>query len=89
MKWSKRYVAAIGLLGAAMAPSVGLANSSSVQILSATIRDQKIGGATIILQKPGEQSVAVTTNADGRAEVSRGRCQRSGDFGDRAQAGLF
>jgi hypothetical protein len=58
-------------LGAAVAPSIGLAtSSSSVQILSATIRDQKIRGATIILQKPGEQSVAVTTNADGRADVS-------------------
>jgi len=54
-----------------MAPSVVLAaSSSSIQILSATIRDQKIGGATVILQKTGEQSVAVTTTADGRAEVS-------------------
>lgn len=71
MKWSSGYVAAIGILGAAMVPSIVMAtNASSIQILSATIRDQRIGGATVILQKTGEQSVAVTTNADGRAEVS-------------------
>jgi hypothetical protein len=40
-----------------------------VQILSATVRDQKIPGATIILQKNGEQSVATTTDAGGRAQV--------------------
>lgn len=71
MKWSSGYIAAIGILGATMAPSTVMAtSSSSIQILSATIRDQKIGGATVILQKTGEQSVAVTTNTDGRAEVS-------------------
>jgi hypothetical protein len=71
MKWSRGHVAAVSILGAAMLPSIVMAaNSSSIQILSATIRDQKIGGATVILQKTGEQSVAVTTNTDGRAEVS-------------------
>ena len=40
-----------------------------VQILSATVRDQKIPGATIILQKNGEQSVETTTDAEGRAQV--------------------
>jgi hypothetical protein len=40
-----------------------------VQILGATVRDQKIPGATIILQKNGEQSVATTTDAEGRAQV--------------------
>ena len=41
-----------------------------VQILSATIRDQKIVGATVILQRNGEKSVAVTTNEAGRASVA-------------------
>jgi hypothetical protein len=40
-----------------------------VQILSATVRDQKVPGATVILQKNGEQSVATTTDAEGRAQV--------------------
>jgi hypothetical protein len=54
MKWSSGYVAAIGLLGAAVAPSIGLAtSSSSVQILSATIRDQKIEGDSFFMQKRG------------------------------------
>ena len=42
-------------------------SSSTVQILDATIRDQKIAGATVILQKNGEQSAATTTNPQGQA----------------------
>jgi len=70
MKRASGYVAAIGIVGAAMVPSIVMAANSSIQILSATIRDQRIAGATVILQKTGEQSLAVVTNTDGRAEVS-------------------
>jgi tetratricopeptide (TPR) repeat protein len=40
-----------------------------VQILSATVRDQKIPGATVILQRNGRQSRTATTNEAGRATV--------------------
>ena len=45
-------------------------NTASVQILSATVRDQKIDGATVILQKNGEQSSAAHTDLQGQAQVS-------------------
>jgi tetratricopeptide (TPR) repeat protein len=40
-----------------------------VQILSATVRDLKIPGATVILQRNGQQSRSATTNEAGRANV--------------------
>lgn len=40
--------------------------SVDVQVLSATIKDQKIAGATAILQKNGEQSVTATSNTQGQ-----------------------
>jgi tetratricopeptide (TPR) repeat protein len=45
------------------------AADTQIQILSATVRDQKIDGATVILQKNGQQSVATTTAADGLAHA--------------------
>lgn len=39
----------------------------TVQVLSATVKDQKIADATVTLQKNGEQSVTGTTDAQGRA----------------------
>lgn len=45
-------------------------NPVSVQILSATIKDQKIADAAVILQKNGEQSVTATTNAQGQASLT-------------------
>ena len=46
------------------------ANAVSIQILSATVKDQKIDGATITLQKNGEQSVSSTTNAQGQVSLN-------------------
>ncbi|BBP02454.1 tetratricopeptide repeat protein [Sulfuriferula nivalis] len=42
----------------------------NVQILSATIKDQRINGATAILQKNGEQSATGTTNSQGLVNLS-------------------
>ncbi|WP_051293460.1 tetratricopeptide repeat protein [Pseudoduganella violaceinigra] len=58
--------AALSLLmaGAAVAAPV------SVQILSATIKDKKIDGATVTLQKNGEQSVSATTDAQGQVKLA-------------------
>jgi tetratricopeptide (TPR) repeat protein len=53
----------------AFASVLHAADSADIQILSATVRDQKIPGATVIMQKNGEQSYATTTNAAGRAQV--------------------
>lgn len=50
-------------------PAARAASPAYVQILGATVRDQKIPGATIILQKNGEQSVATTTDTEGQAQV--------------------
>ncbi len=49
------------------AASLTLAADINVQILSATVKDQKIADATLTLQKNGEQSVTATTNAQGQA----------------------
>lgn len=57
------------LLISASPPVLAAQSPAYVQILGATIRDQKIPGATVILQKNGEQSVATTTDAAGRAQV--------------------
>lgn len=58
--------AALSLLvaGAATAAPVG------VQILSATVKDKKIDGATVTLQRNGEQSVSATTDAQGQVKLS-------------------
>lgn len=51
------------------APAAAAGETPHVQILSATVRDQKIPGATVILQRNGQQSRALTTNDDGQASV--------------------
>lgn len=42
----------------------------NVQVLSATVKDQKIAGATAILQKNGEQSVTAVSNPQGQVSLS-------------------
>jgi tetratricopeptide (TPR) repeat protein len=44
-------------------------DSPHIQVLSATVRDQKIPGATVILQRNGQQSRAAITDGTGRASV--------------------
>jgi hypothetical protein len=53
----------------AFASMLHAADSVDIQILSATVRDQKIPGATVIVQKNGEQSYTTTTDSMGRAQV--------------------
>ena len=45
------------------------AADAQVQVLSATVKDQKIAGASVILQKNGEQSVSAVTDAQGQAAL--------------------
>ena len=42
----------------------------TVQVLSATVKDQKIDGAAVTLQRNGEQSVTGTTDAQGQAALN-------------------
>lgn len=56
---------------AAIALAVVCANSYAepvhVDVLGATVKDQRIDGATVTLQRNGEQSVTSSTNASGQA----------------------
>jgi len=45
------------------------AATTQIQVLSATVKDQKISGATVILQKNGAQSVGTTSDDRGSADV--------------------
>ncbi|MES2300420.1 MAG: tetratricopeptide repeat protein [Pseudomonadota bacterium] len=56
-------VAGLALGGGAARADVG------VQILSATVKDKKIDGATVTMQKNGEQSASATTNAQGQVSL--------------------
>ncbi|KVP39387.1 hypothetical protein BGV67_27865 [Burkholderia ubonensis] len=57
----------------ALSTAIGAhAADSRVQVLSATVKDQKIAGATVILQKNGEQSVTATTDAQGQVSIDAG-----------------
>src|SRR4051812_23237639 len=42
-----------------------------VQVLSATVKDQVISGAQIILQKNGESSVTAMTDASGKISIPK------------------
>ncbi|MDD2723236.1 MAG: tetratricopeptide repeat protein [Methylovulum sp.] len=45
-------------------------DTGGIQILSATVKDQKIAGASVTLQKNGEQSVTAATNAQGQVNLN-------------------
>jgi hypothetical protein len=52
--------------------STGTLNAQSIQVLSATVKDQHIPGAEVLLQRNGEQSQVTRTDAGGRATLSAG-----------------
>ena len=56
------------LLSATMAAHA--AGPVNLQILSATVKDQKIAGASVILQRNGEQAVSAVTDAQGQASLN-------------------
>lgn len=59
------YSSLLGLL----VPSISYADSINVHVLSATVKDQNIANAEVILQKNGERSASNTTNANGRTTI--------------------
>ncbi|MDR2034318.1 MAG: hypothetical protein LBP89_06780 [Helicobacteraceae bacterium] len=46
------------------------AQSVSIDVLDATIKDKRVSGATVILQQTGETSLRATTNAQGKATIN-------------------
>jgi hypothetical protein len=70
MKASIGTLGAIALTLSVLNPAAGeAAGETRIQILSATVRDQKIVGATVILQKNGEQSFSAATDLNGQASL--------------------
>ena len=61
---------ALGLILQGATLAAHAETTTQVQILSATVRAQKITGAGVILQKNGEQSVVATTDVEGHASLS-------------------
>ena len=47
------------------------ATDLKVQVLSATVKDQKIPGATVILQRNGAQSIHAVTDDQGSARLTQ------------------
>jgi tetratricopeptide (TPR) repeat protein len=45
-------------------------SAQTLQVLSATVKDQKIAGAEVVLQRNGEQSQIGTTNASGQVTLN-------------------
>ena len=65
MKNQLLYSSILGLL----IPSISYAENIDVHVLSATVKDQNIANAEVILQKNGERSESSTTQSNGRATV--------------------
>ena len=65
MKNQLLYSSILGLL----IPSISYAENIDVHVLSATVKDQNIANAEVILQKNGERSASSTTQSNGRATV--------------------
>ena len=54
-----------------LSPSARADGTINIQILNAIVKDQVVAGATVILQKNGEQSVSETTTAQGQASFPK------------------
>lgn len=50
--------------------SCSMAYAMDVQVLSAVVKDEKISGAQVLLQRNGEQTQSVFTNSDGMASIA-------------------
>lgn len=61
----KGWVGVVLSLGAATA----LADDLNVQVLSAVVKDQRIAGATVIVQKNGARSASATSDVQGKATL--------------------
>ena len=87
-----RFVSKTGVAAVALVAAVAAAHAETavdVQILSATIKDKQIDGATVTLQRNGEQSATGTTNAQGQVAFAHGVPGRCGLAADREEAGVL
>lgn len=66
---SLRYRFAFAALALSAFPMCSLADTFPLQVLSATVKDQAIGRASVTLQRNGAQSVSATTDAHGRVSL--------------------
>ena len=57
-------------LFASIIPILSHADTVNVHVLSATVKDQNIANAEVILQKNGERSASSSTNTSGRVSVN-------------------
>ncbi|WMY72546.1 tetratricopeptide repeat protein [Buttiauxella selenatireducens] len=58
------------LLSVSLATSfITYANQTSIEVLSATIKDQKISQAQVVIQRNGEQSLTATSDTAGKASI--------------------
>jgi uncharacterized protein YfaP (DUF2135 family) len=71
LKGNKKLMLMAGMV-LSLNAATALADNMNVQILSAVVKDQRIPGATVIVQKNGATSVTSTTDAQGLATVDTG-----------------
>jgi len=64
-----RLIRKISALAILLGTASAYAATTQIQVLSATVKDQKIAGATVILQKNGTQSVGTTSDERGSADM--------------------
>ena len=62
---------AVSVLGVSHRPAAADASKTSLQILSATIKDKVIEGAQVMFQKTGDSSVSAITDTSGKISVPR------------------
>jgi uncharacterized protein YfaP (DUF2135 family) len=60
------------LLNSLLLASIAHAGQIEVQILSATVKDQKIANASVTLQRNGEQSIVGLTGSEGKVQLQSG-----------------
>src|SRR5476649_1873041 len=65
---AKTRLAFISLLSAALFPAY--AQNMNIDVLSATVKDQKIAGASVLLQHNGGQTLTASTNINGNASLN-------------------
>jgi hypothetical protein len=62
---------AFAFVGASPRPAAAEGSKTSLQILSATIKDKVIEGAQVMFQKTGNSTVSATTDAGGKISIPR------------------
>lgn len=67
---SSSFKKSVSALALAISSSMVWADNLPVQVLSAVVKDQRIGGATVIVQKNGAQSATGTTDQSGNVTLN-------------------